>query len=300
MVELRESQWELGGVVFGATRPVDVAVFEPGDGELSTNDLAPPGRDGTVFGRDYRAGPLLTWEMFTTTWTASDGHAVWQELARVWDARATRLEPRAVVPLRMRLPGSRTVVTYGRPRRFEVAEAGLLRIGRVQLVADFQCATSLFFADSDDGGGSGGQQSITLTLVAEGGGGITWPVTWPITWADAGERQDAVVNAGDSPSWPVITFEGPVAQPSIELVGTGLSLRLDTTLAFDRSVTIDTRPWVRTVLRDDGASMAGTLRGASLAEFQLPVGQTILAYRGIDMSGQSTCTVAWRDAYSTP
>lgn len=108
------------------------------------------------------------------------------------------------------------------------------------------------------------------------------------------------MNRGDAPSWPVITFHGPVAQPSIELVGTGRRLSLDTTLAYDRSITIDTRPWARTILRDDGASFAGVARGASLSEFQLPVGQTVLAYRGTDLSGQSRCVIEWRNAYSTP
>lgn len=296
MAALEESQWELGGIVFGADCLVDVAIFDPGAGELETGDVRLPGQDGIVFGRDTRAGPLLTFEMFTMDREAAAGRARVQELAAVWDSPAVRSAPRAVVPLRMRVPGGTTVAAYGRPRKFEIANARLLRVGRVEVVADFQCAAPGFYAESPEGG----DRSITLSLIASAGDGIVWPVTWPITWGSPGERQDAVLNAGDSPSWPVITIRGPVAQPSIELVGTGRSLRLDTTLAYDRSITIDTRPWARSVLRDDGASMAGVLRGAALAEFQLPPGQTVLAYRGTDMSGQSTCTVAWRDAYSTP
>ncbi|TMZ68547.1 hypothetical protein EMG21_28460 [Klebsiella pneumoniae] len=125
-------------------------------------------------------------------------------------------------------------------------------------------------------------------------------MTWPVVWGAQGVRQDAVVNTGDSPSWPVVTFHGPVSNPSIELVGAGRVLRLDTTLAHDRSITVDTRPWVRSILRDDGASMAGVARGAALGDFQLPVGQTVLAYRGTDMSGQSRCVITWRNAYTTP
>jgi hypothetical protein len=299
MAELAESQWELGGIIFGADCPVDVADFDPGAAEQQLGDVRLPGQDGIVFGRDTRSGPLMVWEMFTTDTDPAAGRAAWRALAAVWDAPAVRAAPRAVMPLRMRLPGGPTVVVYGRPRRLEVAESNLLRVGRLQLVADFQCADSTYYSDAD-GGGAGGEHTITLTLVASGGAGVTWPVTWPIAWAPAGQRQDAVVNAGDTPSWPVITIRGPVAQPSLELVGTGLSLRLDTTVAYDQAVVIDTRPWSRSVLRSDGASMAGVLRGASLSAFALPPGQTVLAYRGTDLSGQSTCTVAWRDAYSTP
>lgn len=299
MAVLAESQFELDGYVFGRDMPVNVAVFDVGGPEAELGDLALPGRDGTVFGRDTKQGPELVFEVNVLHRDPDAAKAEWAQLASRWDAPALRARPGEVAALRMRLPGSRTVVTYGRPRTLErTSSLALLKQGRIDATATFQCAGSRFYADGEQPGT--GVRSITLDLVTDAGGGITWPVTWPIVWGAAGERQDAVVNSGEAPSWPVITFHGPVAQPSLELVGTGRALRLDTTLAFDRSVTVDTRPWAQTVLRDDGASMAGVLRGASLAEFQLPVGQTTLAYRGTDMSGQSTCTVAWRDAYTSP
>lgn len=298
MAALAESQWEIDGYVFGRDRPINVAVFDVGGPEAEVGDLALPGRDGTVFGRDTKAGPELTFEVNVLLRDPDAVKAEWAQLATRWDAAAVRARPGQAVGLRMRLPGSRTVVAYGRPRTLErTSSLALMKQGRIDATATFQCAANAFFADGENGTGA---RSITLSLVTGAGGGITWPVTWPIVWGSPGERQDAVVNRGDSPSWPVITFEGPVAQPSIELVGTGRALRLDTTLAFDRSITVDTRPWAQTVLRDDGASMAGVLRGAALAEFRLPVGSTVIAYRGTDMSGQSRCTVAWRDAYSTP
>lgn len=300
MAVLEEGQFELAGIVFGADCPVEVAEFEPGVGELETADLRPPGRDGTVFGRDYRDGPVLTWELFTTATTATAGKADWEQLQAAWDSPGVRLSPREVMPLRVRIPGGQTRLIYGRPRRFEVAESRLLSRGRVQMVADFQAADTTFYDDSSNGG-SGGARSIELTLVADSSQtGIVWPVTWPITWGAQGQRQDAAVNTGTAPAWPVITFHGPVAQPSLEIVGTGRALRLDTTIAFDQSITVDTRPWARTITRSDGASMAGVARGAALGDFQLPVGQTTLAYRGTDLSGQSRCVIEWRDAYSTP
>lgn len=297
MVALQETQFELDGYVFGRDLPINVRVFDIGGVDAEVGDVPNPVGDGLVFGRDFKRGMLLTFEVSVLRSTADEAKAEAGELAKRWDSPALRGSPRQVVPLRIRQPGSRTVVVYGRPRAWERTSAErLLAVGRADYTATFMCADNLFYAESAEGG----DRSITLSLVASAGSGITWPVTWPIAWGSPVVRQDAVVNAGDSPSWPVITIRGPVAQPSVELVGTGRSLRLDTTLAFDRSITIDTRPWVRSVLRDDGASMAGVLRGAALAEFQLPPGQTVFAYRGTDMSGQSTCTVAWRDAYSTP
>lgn len=298
---LQESQFEIGGYRFGRDLPVEVTVFDVAGAETQVGDLDLPGQDGTVFGRDTKAGVELTFELSVNTRNPQDAKREWGELATRWDAAAVRSRARQVVALRVRTPGERTVVVYGRPRSLErTSSLALMKVGRIDGVATFQCADAYFYDDTGPDG-EGGPHSITLTLVASAGdGGIVWPVTWPVVWGSQGVRQDAVVNRGDAPSWPVITFHGPVAQPSIELVGTGRRLSLDTTLAYDRSITIDTRPWARTILRDDGASFAGVARGASLSEFQLPVGQTVLAYRGTDLSGQSRCVIEWRNAYSTP
>lgn len=296
---LEESQFEIDGYRFGRDLPIEVTTFDIGAAEAQVGDLDLPGQDGTVFGRDTKTGVELTFELSVLTRTPEQAKHEWGELATRWDAPQVRRSPRAVVPLRMRQPGDRSVVVWGRPRSLErTSTLALMKVGRVDGVATFQTADAYFY--DDVGGGEGGARSITLTLVASGGSGIVWPVEWPAVWGSQGERQDAVVNRGDSPSWPVITFYGPVAQPSIEIVGTGRRLSLDTTLAYDRSITVDTRPWARTILRDDGASFAGATRGAALSDFQLPVGQTVLAYRGSDASGQSRCVIEWRDAYSTP
>lgn len=293
MAELEQSQFELDGVVFGRNCPVEVAEFLWGAPEIEDGDVNLPGQDGTVFGRDTWGGAALTWELTSAgQFTAQACRAAWRELAQVWATRALRATPRAVMALRLRIWGGSTVVAYGRPRRLEAGNTAMIRAGVVEYAADFRTADSMFYSDTE--------YTLTLDLVADAGGGVILPATWPLVLAPAGERQDAVVVSGDAPTWPVLTIRGPVAQPSLELVGTGRSLRLDATLAYDQAVTIDTRPWARTVRRQDGASLAGALRGASLAEFRLPVGQTIIAYRGTDMSGQSTATVAWRDAYETP
>lgn len=292
MPELAERQLELGGVVFGDLTPIQVDDIDLGDAEVRLGDRPNPLGDGQQFGLDYRDGLNITVEAWTDTTTATDARDALAALRKAWSADVTRATSRAVVPLRLRMPGSDTVRVYGRPRRLTPATQRMRDAGLIDVVATFQTADRLFYADT--------AHEVTLTLVTTGGGGITWPVEWPITWAAGGARQDSVVNRGDAPTWPVFTIRGPVANPSIELVGSGRRLRLDTTLAFDRSITIDTRPWARTILRDDGASFAGVARGAALADFRVPVGQTFFAYRGVDMSGQSSCTITWRDATETP
>lgn len=290
---LNPQQWELEQFRFGLGTAIEVADFEIGAPDIETGDVLMPGGDGLTFGRDFHHGRTLTWELFTARqWTATAARSQWAELATRWQARRLRSTPRRVVPLRMRIPGGETVRVYGRPRRFEPVDAGQIRAGHVEMLADFRCADSLFYGDVE--------RSLSLDLVASGGDGITWPVTWPVTWGSPGARQDVVRNVGTESTWPVITVHGPVAQPVIGYVGTTVQVRLDVTLAHDRSITLDTRPWERTVLRDDGASFAGDLRGSRLADLALPPGQTTVRFSGTDLTGQARTTVRWRDARTTP
>lgn len=284
--------FELGGVLFGHACPVQVDDFAVGDAAARTGDVELPGGDGTAMGVDYHGGRTLTFDLLTDTADAASSRAAIGALAAVWDAHATRTTPRAVLPLSIRLPGGGSRTVFGRPRRFTPARFRERGGGTESWIATFDTTHPGFYG--------GQERSVSLSLIASGGGGIVWPVTWPVTWAASGERQDTVVNAGDSRSWPVVTIRGPVARPSLSLVGTGLALTLNATLAYDQSVTVDTRPGFRTVTRQDGASLAGDLRGAALADFSLPPGSTTIHYSGTDLSGQSSATVAWFDSYSTP
>lgn len=296
---LRESQYAVEGYVFGRDLPINVAAVGFEEAETALGDLELPGQDGIAFGRDHKRGPLITFELNVLHRDPDEAKREYAQLASRWDAAALRRTPRLVTTLTMRQPGTRQVVVYGRPRSLERTSSNvLLKAGRIDAVATFQAADHLVYDDT--GTEDGGARELELTLVAAAGDGIVWPLTWPVTWGHQGVRRDAVISRGDAPTWPVITIRGPVSQPSVEIVGTGRQLRLDTTLAYDQTVTIDTRPWARTILRDDGASLAGVARGAALSDFLLPVGQTVIAYRGTDTTGQSRATVAWRDAYHAP
>jgi len=290
---LRPRQWEIAGVRFGAGTEIEATDFSLGAPERATGDVQLSRRDGTVFGRDYVAGRQMTWELDTSpNWTADAAMAAWSRLAAAWEARDLRRTPRAVMPLTMRLPESPARMVYGRPRDFDGDQLAYLADGQAGLIATFDTADKLFY--------SAEWRSIGLTMTTRGGGGVVIPTELPFTLALSGERQDAVVNDGTAASAPVITIHGPVASPAIEFVGTGLRVRLMRTLAFDESVTIDTRAWAGTARLQNGASVAGDLRGARLSDFALPPGQTVLHYSGTDLTGQSHATVEWQHAYLTP
>lgn len=292
MAELEINQFELDGFLFGDLTEVQVDDFEIGDEGRRDGDVVNPGEGGTQFGRDFRDGRTLTWELFTDTGGAAAARAALASIRQAWDAPQVRGTPRAVVPLRFREAGSSTAVVFGRPRRFTDANRRGRPDGVTDHVATFVTADRLFYGDT--------VHTTSLDLITSGGSGITWPITWPITWGAAGERSDVVRNQGGASTWPVIRIDGPVEQPGIAYVESDVEVRLDLSLASDQHVVLDTRPWARTVLRQDGASLAGSMRGARLAELALPVGQTTVRFSGTDLTGQASAAVSWRHAYTTP
>ena len=291
---LDTGQYQIGNVAFGRRTAVEVTNFTYSEPAATASDLALPGEDGVSMGRDYLQGRTFTWEMVVNGVSPADGRAKWRPLETAWDARTTRLTPGAVTPLRLRLPGTDTVVVYGRPRKIAPSDLQFLRSGAIPLTADFSSVDRFFYADEEQ------EVSFGVRPTIGSGGGITWPITWPITWASADiSNSDVVVNGGDAPTWPVITFTGPIVNPTI-VVGDNLhTLQLVTTLSDSQSVTIDCRPWARTITRDDGGSLAGTQRGSRMADLILMPGSTLISIQGIDLDGTASGRIRWRNAYST-
>lgn len=103
-------------------------------------------------------------------------------------------------------------------------------------------------------------------------------------------------NNGDSPAYPVLRLDGPVANPSIEQPATGAHLVLDTTLQAGDYLLIDTRS--RAVLYQGTTPRRTWVRGGSTWPLLVP-GDNQLIYRGAALPGApgqtSLLTVTWRD-----
>jgi hypothetical protein len=295
VTELNVWQFQLGDVVFGHGTPVVHTGFTMTEPASTTADQAMAGEDGVQMGRDYLQGRTLAWDLVVNAYTSTDGRAQWQALESAWDARETRSTPGAVTALRLRVPGGATCVAYGRPRRIAPADMQFLRNGALPVTADFSTADRFFYGDVEQ------ELSFGIRITIGAGGGITWPVTWPVTWASGDtSNSDVAVNAGNAPTWPIITFEGPVTNPTIVLGDNLHTLQLVTTIAENQTVTIDTHPWARSVVRDDGGSLAGTMRGSRLSDLVLPPGPTLISMQGIDLDGTASGRIRWRDASTTP
>lgn len=286
----KDHQWELDGYVFGLGRPMLVVEdgFDPGSASWRTQDQSYASGDGKAYGVDYLDAP--TWA-FDGGCDAQDTASALKTLAdftRAWRAEETRRTPGAVLPLRYRIAG-RVRRVYGRPRRLSHAPTNRILGGWLPITADFDCADALHYDDTE--------ASTSIGITVSQNGGLTAPLMEPLSTVTAGaETESGIIVGGDAPTWAVVTFTGPVSNPYVEVGDWHCGLR--GTLAEGEEVTIDSRPWARSVIRNDGASMGGSLdRKTYLDQMKLPPGQHAIVYGGGSEVANSTATVRWRSAY---
>lgn len=99
------------------------------------------------------------------------------------------------------------------------------------------------------------QATSDTVLTFEGGETATFFPFFPLRLSSSQVFADTTVtNTGDIETWPVWTVSGPASAITLRNLTTGKILILNTTLVADETVTIDTRPGHKTVLRGDGSN----------------------------------------------
>jgi hypothetical protein len=311
-MSLAEGEWNLSygangvhpgaDVTFGSWRsgcylldPPEIAY-----GDMDAGDVSLPREDGIRLGEDYRGPATITFELGVDSVDAAATRVgrhganlgAVSKLAQAWDGEAVRRRFGTPAVLRT-VQGGRARRFYGRPRKFAPAASKLTRQGYTPVVATFVCVDDTAYDDVE--------QTLRVDHVPAPHRGLVGPLTTPLTMTGEGSSRvpgEAVIR-GTKAAWPVITFYGPISGPTCDLVG-GWKLGLDLTLAAGERVTVDPRPWARTVLRNDTANVAGSLTRSSprLVDLRLPVGRRDFILRGRDTTNVGYMTIAWRDAYA--
>jgi phage-related protein len=99
---------------------------------------------------------------------------------------------------------------------------------------------------------------------AQGGTAAGFFPFFPLRLTSSEVLATAIVdNLGDVDAWPVWTIAGPGSTITLRNQSTGKVLTLDTTLLGGESVVIDTRPGYKTVTKNDGSNLYGSLSSAS-------------------------------------
>lgn len=293
---LEELSYDMGGFKFGRGTDYYIANVDFGEVSQLNNDAPLPRGDGMRFGRDYRAGRLITFEgnILTNRRLPGDNDAAANALdifETAWDNELLRLTPGMVVPLRLDRYG-RTRRVYGRPRRF-AATMGSVTRGRIPFVCDFQCIDHRFYGDTEF------QENIPI--IPPEVGGLEGELIGDIISSEGGEGGSNIQILGTKPSWITTRINGPIVDPEIEFVGQW-SFKLNLTVAYDQSVIVDPSPWSRSVKRlSDGANYSGAFTSTSqrISGMQLPPGSHEVILKGTDTSGTASAVIYWRNTYAS-
>lgn len=285
MSTLAHGDFELNGYKFSGNPDSPLYVVGLGLGVVAVRDqdVDNPVGDGRIFGQDRESGPTWAFEFRVGPGAIDDTLAEMARVTRAW--RTAPRGPGQESVLRYAV-GNRTRRIYGRPRGLAPDPTLLHSLGYLAASGEFVTADGYHYADTTN--------SVQLSLIPGDAGGLVSPLVSPLTTVAGGQRQGLVAVEGDAPAPMEVTFKGPISNPGVS--STSWSIRLNTSLAYDQSVTIDTRKG--TVRRNDGASLAGNLsRTSYLPDARLLPGSRELVFSGTDATGTATCTVAWRPTF---
>jgi hypothetical protein len=292
---LTDYQHELGGVVLGTGTVYPVARLDglglPG---MRTQDSALATDDGEVAGVDRLEGREVTWEGgVKLPGDPSGALNALATLQNAFDNVTVRATANAVLPLRIKMPGREVRVLFGRPRRFDYDDS-TLALGWLTFTATFRATDPRFYSDTPT--------TLSLGVDASTAQGVVAPVVAPVTTTAVAplSRPGYLLLGGTAPSWPVIRFTGPCANPRLENRTNGAYLALDVTLPAGEYIECDTRPGLRSVLRNGVANASGQLtRGSRLGKFRLDPGTTELRYLAVDATASSRVDVTARSAWKS-
>lgn len=252
---------------------------------IDDQDVTIPRGDGVLFGSDFRRGLTVTMDIEIDALDEVTALAYEQTLAQAWRGDSIRNKPNLMAMLTSHTGRS----VFGRPRRYQ-PKWGLLPFGVTAVTCDFQTADDLWYGPED---------IATVKLIPDVGGGLTAPLASPLATTATSDRSQTFTVGGTAKTWPVITINGPLTNPEIEVLGR-FTLAFNLSLAADQTLVIDTRPWARTIKRN-GANVAGSLRpsGSRLSDAYLVPGTYNLSIRGVSATGTPQANFAWRNAYPT-
>lgn len=297
MTALSEMQFELlpsedsavDGYAFGIGRDVSIddGGFDPGEFNFAVQDGVNPTRGTTLFGRDTPQAKEWVWTAHTDQDDTATALAALAAFTAAWRAREIARVPSAVTTMRYHLAG-RTRRVYGRPRRLSAPPSNRILGGLVPITASFKTADDLHYADT--------VTTAQAVWSATDDGGFNLPDIMPLHSLPAGTGEGTLTNGGDAPTYPIIRFDGPVANPVFLTDDWALGLNLG--LAVGDFVVIDTRPWHLTAVRNGTENVVGKLnRRQFFSNAVLEPGVTNFAFDGLSSAGGATCTVSWRDAF---
>lgn len=126
------------------------------------------------------------------------------------------------------------------------------------------------------------------------GGGFFVPFYVPVSLGGSSGGNGSIANAGNAPTWPVLTLRGALTNPFIYNVQTGQFIKLTWTTAASDVVVINCQQ--RTIVLNGSTSLLST-KSTDSQWFQLPVGTTTITLSSGSTSDTGTLEVTAASAY---
>lgn len=289
-ITLGPGQYQIGSVRFGRNTMLPLETNDNQGYGVNSTDYQLPRSDEMRFGVDslqpgsiaFTFGILdnrVLTSMSGMTGVSSisgirSAQDMLEDLHTEWRIDDIRKEYGFVVPLWMHRQGL-TVRVYGRPRKF----ASDLRSHKSEYrkaVAEFQRVDTLCYTEDE--------YSVVATPSAEGT-----------------TTQNIVRTLGRGRTWMKIYIQGPINHPKIK-IGSLPLIDINHNIAADEIVEINSYPWSRRVVDNNGLNIAPLLIGNSpyldelwlYAQATTPVG-----FSGSSTTGATKMSVLWREAFNT-
>lgn len=267
---------------------IGVQDYEVSETALTTEDTARPRTDGVRFGQDYRGGLTHTFTLTVRGRTRAEAEQLAGALSDVWRGDDVRDTPDTFAELTTSQGGAERTM-LGRPRRFQPNYDRLSSAYEVTAVATFETTDDTWY---------GPEESLRIDLRAVSLDGFTFPVVFPLVMAQPTVRAGQVLIGGSLPTPVTVDLHGPLVNPTVA-AGQEWAVQLRTALSAGRVVTLDPRPWRRSITDQSGASYAGSLaRPGRLASMVLRPGPHQLILSGQDTTGTAYMVARWRPASS--
>ena len=288
-IALKEGQFQIGDLVFGAGTDIRVATFQKESYEVQTMDLPMARSDEIRFGKDSLTPTPITLELgIMDNYSIFEGPKVpmpgqdsasdlQSKFAMEWRADRERRVWNSQKPLYYCKRGIQKVV-YGRPRKFT---QGWDRYGSefVPIVAQYQPVDPLSY--------DANPKQVT---------------------AVPGTNMTVNRSNGEIDAWFEAYINGPINKPQITIDYTVNSIPITRTITVDYNLPADTvlhissYPWQRRCIASNGQNLSAFLIGDSpyLDELTLPPNTTsIIKMTGTGTTAATNITVSYREAYAS-
>ena len=258
--------------------------------EWRDQDVDRPGGDGRIFGRDYATPGTVVLTLHTFAETRAEARANVRELAAVWRWSEDRATPGRFTTLAFTMDGQ-TGVLFGRPRTFAPTVSGVqFDSGHATVTAEFVPMSDIIFDAVDP------SQNLHISILPNQSLGLMFPAEAPFIFeGEQTARQGQVVNDSFVPVPFRVAFHGPVTNPKVTSTAGGWEIALNTSIAYDQTIVVDTM--AQTVTREsDGASFAHVLTYSSDLSARLSPGGQEVVFSGLDTTNTASVDVSWSNA----